>query len=73
MMAGRDASASHIAYSSIKLMKTGGHMGVAVGSAAALCKKYHTTPRGVYEKHLEELKDIVYERGDYEGILSNHR
>lgn len=73
MMAGRDASASHIAYSSIKLMKTGGHMGVAVGAAAALCKKHETTPRGVYEKHLEELKDVVFERGNYEGILSKHR
>ncbi|MBC8870699.1 MAG: FAD-dependent oxidoreductase [Planctomycetes bacterium] len=70
MMAGRDASATHIAYSSIKLMKTGGHMGVAVGAAAALCKKHRTTPRGVHEKHLEELKDIVYERGDYENALA---
>lgn len=73
MMAGRNASATHIAYYSIKLMKTGGHMGVAVGAAAALCKKYRTTPRGVYKTHLEELKNIVYERGDYEEILSNHR
>ncbi|MFV1968138.1 MAG: FAD-dependent oxidoreductase [Pirellulaceae bacterium] len=70
MMAGRDASATHIGYSSIKLMKTGGQMGVAVGAAAALCKKYDTTPRGVYEKHIEELKEIVSERGDYERALS---
>ncbi len=73
MMAGRDASASHIAYSSTKLMKTGGHMGVAVGAAAALCKKHETTPRGVYEKHLEELKDVVFERGNHAGMLSDHR
>ncbi len=65
MMAGRCASATHIAYSSIKLMKTGGQMGVAVGVAAALCEKHETTPRGVYDKHLDELKDAVYERGEY--------
>jgi hypothetical protein len=50
MMAGRNVSATHIAYSSIKLMKTGGHMGVATGAAAYLCNKYDTTPRDVYQK-----------------------
>ena len=69
MMAGRDASATHIAYSSIKLMKTGGQMGVAVGAAAMLSKKHGTTPRGVYQHHIEELKDIVFERGGYENAL----
>jgi len=69
MMAGRDASASHIAYSSIKLMKTGGQMGVAVGAAAMLAKKYDVGPRGVYERHIEELKDVVFERAPYENAL----
>ena len=71
MMAGRDASATHIAYSSIKLMKTGGQMGVAVGAAAMLCKKHDTTPRGVYQNHVEELKDVVFERGQYENALKS--
>ena len=69
MMAGRDASATHVGYSTIKLMRTGGQMGVAVGAAAYLCKKHGTTPRGVYESHIEELKDVVFERGDYENAL----
>ncbi len=69
MMAGRDASATHVAFSSIKLMKTGGQMGVAVGAAAALCRKYGTSPRGLYRQHLEELKEIVYQRGAYENAL----
>jgi hypothetical protein len=69
MMAGRNASATHVAYSSIKLMKTGGQMGVAVGATAMLCHKYDTSPRGVYEQHLEELQDIVFERGDYVDAL----
>jgi len=69
MMAGRDVSATHVAYSSTKLMKTGGQMGVAVGAAAMLCKKYDTTPRRVYENHIQELKDIVFERGAYQDAL----
>jgi hypothetical protein len=71
MMAGRNVSATHIAYSSIKLMKTGGHMGVAAGAAAYLCNKHHTTPRGVYRKHVEEFRDIVLGRGRYKGALSS--
>ena len=70
MMAGRDASASHVAYSSIKLMKTGGHMGVATGAAAFLCNKYDTSPRGVYRDHIEELKNVLLERGDYKDALA---
>lgn len=73
MMAGRDISATHVAYSSTKLMKTGGQMGVAVGAAARLCKKYTTTPRHVYKDHVEELKDIVFERGKYEDALKPQR
>jgi len=68
MMAGRNVSATHVAYSSIKLMKTGGQMGVAVGAAALLCKKYGATPRGVYQKHIDELKEMVADR---DGALKN--
>ena len=70
MMAGRNISATHVGYSSTKLMKTGGQMGVAVGAAAALCKKYRATPREVYESHLPELLDVVAERGEYQDALS---
>ena len=69
MMAGRNASATHVAYSSIKLMKTGGQMGVAVGATAILCKKYNTTPRGVQENHIDELRAIVFETGNYQRCL----
>jgi hypothetical protein len=34
-------------------------MGVAVGYAASLCKKYKTNPRGVYEKHIGELQKLI--------------
>jgi hypothetical protein len=59
MMAGRDISETHVALGSTRVMNTGGQMGVAVGAAAYLCTKHGTTPRGVYEKHLEELLELV--------------
>jgi hypothetical protein len=40
-------------------MHTTGQMGVAVGYAAALCKKYNTGPRGVYLNHIGELKKLI--------------
>jgi hypothetical protein len=69
MMAGRDISVTHTALGSTRVMNTGGQMGVAVGAAAFLAKKYGTTPRGVYEKHLEELLDIIKGRGPYREAL----
>ena len=53
----------------IKVQKTTGQMGLAVGAAASLCKKYDTTPRGVYQRHLAELQDIVFERGEHANDL----
>jgi hypothetical protein len=40
-------------------MRTTGQMGIAVGYAAALCKKYEITPRGIYEKHIAELQALI--------------
>jgi hypothetical protein len=57
LLAGRLISATHIAHSSTRLMRTGGALGQAVGYAAALCCKHHCTPRAVYTEHLAELLD----------------
>jgi len=54
-MAGRNISVTHVALGSIRVMRTTGMMGEVVGMAASLCKKHGTTPRGVYEEHLDEL------------------
>ena len=50
-------------------MKTGAQMGRATGAAAMLANKYNTTPRGVYQKHITELQDIVFGKGEYEDAL----
>jgi len=58
-MAGRDISVTHEALGAVRVMRTGGLMGEIVGMAAYLCKKNDTTPRGVYQHHLEELKKLM--------------
>ena len=59
MMAGRCLSATHVGLGSPRVMNTCGQMGVTVGFAASLCKKYNTLPRGVYQSHIEELRTLL--------------
>lgn len=58
-MAGRNISTTHVALGTIRVMRTGGMMGEVVGMAASLCRKHSTTPRGVYQNHLSELKSLM--------------
>jgi len=59
LMAGRCISVTHVALGTVRVMRTGGMMGELIGMAASLCRKHDTNPRGVYENHLEELKDLA--------------
>ena len=58
-MAGRDISTTHVALGSTRLMRTGAMMGEVVGMAASICKEKGTTPRGVYQHYLPELKALM--------------
>lgn len=58
-MVGRNISVTHIALGTTRLMRTHGMMGEVVGMAAALCKKHDCRPRQIYERHLDELKDLM--------------
>ncbi|MFO7621307.1 MAG: FAD-dependent oxidoreductase [Bacteroidales bacterium] len=62
-MAGRCFSCSHIGLGGPRVMHTTGQMGVVVGYAASLCRKYDTTPRGIYENHIDELKTLIQTSG----------
>lgn len=55
-MAGRNISVTHEALGTVRVMRTCGMMGEIVGMAAAICKDYNTTPRGVYAEYLSQLK-----------------
>ena len=63
--AGRDVSCSHMAMSATRVMGTCAVMGQAVGTAAALACRYRETPRGIYERHLEELQDLLQEQDQF--------
>ncbi len=59
MMAGRDISVSHVALGTVRLMRTGGMMGEVLGMAASVCKKENTNPRGLYERHFDQLESLM--------------
>ncbi|KAL6792163.1 FAD dependent oxidoreductase domain-containing protein [Trichoderma sp. SZMC 28013] len=59
MMAGKHISVTHVASSNTKFMGNGGQHAVAVAAAARLCRKYKTTPRGICEKHIDEMRDLI--------------
>jgi hypothetical protein len=58
-MAGRDVSVTHVALGSVRVQRTTGMMGEVVGMAAAIARKHDTSPRGVYQDHLPELKEAM--------------
>ena len=58
-MAGRNISVTHVALGTVRVMRTGGMMDKGVGMAASICKRYDILPRGVYDKHLPELKAMM--------------
>jgi hypothetical protein len=58
-MAGRDISVTHVALGTTRVMRTCGMMGELVGMAASVGRKHSTTPRGVYQNHLDELKALA--------------
>jgi hypothetical protein len=58
-MAGRNISVTHIALGTVRVQRTTGMMGEVLGMAVKLCKQHDTTPRGVYETHLDELKTLM--------------
>ena len=72
-MAGRNISVTHVALGTVRVMRTTGMMGEVVGMAASLCKKYGTTPRGVYRSHLDDLKELMKEGVNKKGLPNNQR
>jgi hypothetical protein len=64
LFAGRNISATHMAMSSARVMGTCATIGQAVGAAAAICKKYGVTPRGVCA-HMDELQQLLLQHDCY--------
>ena len=71
MMAGRDISVTHVALTATRVMYTTGIIGHAAGTAAGLCIEKDTTPRGLYQNHLDELQQQLLKEGAYLIELPN--
>lgn len=63
LFAGRNISATHIAFGSSRVMATCASVGQAAGTAAALCVERNTTPRGIYQHHLKQLQQTLLWEG----------
>ncbi len=73
-MAGRNISTTHVGMGTTRVMRTTGMMGEVVGMAASLAYKNHTSPRGVYQKYLPELEEMMQAGAGIpmEGLPDNH-
>ena len=63
--AGRQISTTHMALSSTRVMATTAMMGQAVGTAAAIALRHGELPRGVYERHLDELQQTLLDQDQF--------
>ncbi|MEK5494580.1 FAD-dependent oxidoreductase [Paenibacillus sp. FSL R7-0297] len=59
LMAGRDISASHVAFGTTRVMATCAVIGEAAGTGAALCAAKGVTPRELHANHLKELQQTM--------------
>jgi hypothetical protein len=59
MFAGRNISASHVAFSSTRVMGTIGVIGQAVGVAAAIATKNGLTPRDAAKMRITEIQEAL--------------
>ena len=70
MFAGRNISATHVAFSSARVMGTVGIIGQAVGTAATVAIKNGLTPRAVCQQKIDEIQGILLED---DCFLPHHR
>jgi hypothetical protein len=72
-MAGRNISMTHVALGTVRVMRTAGMLGEVVGMAATLCRRHNEEPRGIYRRHLDELKALMREGVGKKGLPNNQK
>ncbi|MBO4411963.1 MAG: FAD-dependent oxidoreductase [Lachnospiraceae bacterium] len=65
LFAGRNISCTHMALGTVRLENTIAAIGQAAGTAAALCVKLNESPRGIYERHLRELQQLLIKNDQF--------
>jgi len=71
LFAGRNVNATHIALGTLRVQNTIATLGQAAGTAAALCIKHKETPRGIYERHIHELQQLLIKNDQYIPGIKN--
>jgi hypothetical protein len=59
MMAGRNISSSHVAFTSSRVMATCACTGQAIGTAAHMCAAKGITPRELRRRHMSDLQQLL--------------
>ncbi len=59
LFAGRNISATHIAFGTTRVMATCATVGEAAGTGAALCVSKAVSPRELCQKHMKELQQVL--------------
>jgi len=62
LFAGRNISATHVAFGTTRVMATCAIMGEAAGTGAALCVQKGVTPRELHARHMRELQQVLLRR-----------
>ena len=65
LMAGRDVSVTHVALGTVRVQGTLATFGQAAGTAAAMCIKLSTTPRGIYQNYIKQLQQTLLKHDQY--------
>jgi len=71
LMAGRNISTTHVALGTVRVENTIAAIGQAAGTAAAMCIHLNETPRGIYQRHLKELQQLLIKHDQFIPGLKN--
>jgi len=59
LLGGRIVSASHVAFSSVRVMRTLGMLGEVIAMAAAVCRRRDCLPRDVYHRYWNDMTALL--------------
>jgi len=71
LFAGRNISVTHIALGTTRVQNTIATLGQAAGTAAAMCIKLNESPRGIYQRHIYQLQQLLIKNDQYIPELKN--
>lgn len=65
LFAGRNVSVTHVSLGTVRVQNTIATLGQAAGTAAAMCIELGETPRGIYQRHIKELQQLLIKNDQY--------